>query len=67
MGLFGANNSSALGDLLSLDVKITEKDYFKGVKTILNSETVALKVVEDLYNSIPKGKNWTDSDFGPSE
>jgi hypothetical protein len=27
-----------------------EKDYFKGCKTILNSEKAALKVAREIYN-----------------
>lgn len=67
MGLFDAGKSKVLGSLLSLDIQLTDKDYFRGIKTILNSETAALKVVEDIFNNLPSGSNWDDPDFGPSE
>ena len=67
MGLFDAGKSKVLGSLLSLDINLTEKDYFWGVKTILNSETAALKVVEDIFNNIPDKGFWDDPDFGPRE
>lgn len=52
MGIFDAGKSKILGELLSLDISLTEADYFWGVKTILNSETAALKVAEDIFNSL---------------
>ena len=42
---------------------LKESDYFKGCKTILNSEIAALKVVKEIYASC--GDVWTDQDFGP--
>jgi len=52
MGIFDAGKSKILGELLSLDINLTESDYFWGVKTILNSETAALKVAEDIFNAL---------------
>jgi hypothetical protein len=44
---------------------ISAADYFRGVKTILNSENAAIQMCEDLFLSIPPGEKFKDPDFGP--
>lgn len=55
-------------ELDGLKMRITpQKDFYRGIGTILNSETAALMVADDLYNKIPPGKLYKDPDFGPSD
>lgn len=44
---------------------MTPDSYFKGCKTILNSEVAALKVARQLFNET-QGL-WSDQDFGPKK
>ena len=51
-----------------LKLRITpSKDFYRGVPTILNSETAALMVAEKLFNEQPAGKLFKDPDFGPKD
>ena len=49
--------------------KLTEDDYFErnGIKykTILNSEDAAIKVCEEISDTINENKTWLDPEFGP--
>lgn len=46
---------------------IPQRDFFKGVPTILNSETAALVMAEKIFKSIPDGSHFIDKDFGPKD
>ena len=41
------------------------KDYYKGIKTILNSEKAALVIAEKIYNELGDDEEFFDPDFGP--
>lgn len=43
-----------------------ERDYFRGVPTILNSEKAAIAQAHKLFSSI-QGKHFLDKDFGPKD
>jgi hypothetical protein len=47
--------------------RITESDYYRGVKTILNSEKAALAAAIALYKKVKNGDYWRDPDFGPTD
>lgn len=48
------------------DYKIDpEKDYYRGVPTMLNSEVAALTKALEIANSLEKGQLFFDKDFGP--
>jgi hypothetical protein len=49
------------------DYKLTESDYYRGVKTILNSEKAALAAAIALYKKVKNGDYWRDPDFGPTD
>jgi hypothetical protein len=44
---------------------VPERDYYRGVSTILNSESAALVVADKIFNSVEKGDKFLDKDFGP--
>lgn len=44
---------------------IPERDYFRQVPTILNSEEAALIKVENLVDEVERGDMFVDPDFGP--
>lgn len=48
--------------------QITDADYFRNCKTILNSEVAALAEAERYFNQCERsGELWDDPDFGPTE
>ena len=48
--------------------QITDADYFRDCKTILNSEVAALAEAERYFKQCESsGKKWEDPDFGPTE
>ena len=44
---------------------LPERDYFRGIPTILNSEAAALVIAEHLYKRVPDKAFFLDPDFGP--
>jgi calpain len=44
-----------------------KRDYFRGITSILNSETAALAKAEEIYNSLKEGEEFLDVDFGPKK
>ena len=54
-------------EIIELKVSLKESDFFKkGCWTILNSETAALKIAEDLFNKLGTKGVFEDEDFGPN-
>jgi len=45
--------------------ELTDKDYYRGVQTILNSEIAALAKVIQLSEQLAEGEPFFDNDFGP--
>lgn len=43
----------------------SERDYYRGIPTILNSEAAALVIAEHLYNKVAENDYFVDPDFGP--
>jgi len=57
----------AVNELQPEQYQLTEADYYRGVKTILNSEKAALAAAIALYDKSGTGKKaWKDPDFGPT-
>jgi hypothetical protein len=58
-----------LGESFELEGKkmriVPERDYYRGIPTILNSETAALMVADKISRGLAKGKLFRDTDFGP--
>lgn len=48
--------------------KHSKEDYFRGLKTILNSELAAIAMCENLYQKCKEQRQmfWEDPDFGPT-
>ena len=46
---------------------MTEKDYFRGVPSILNSEVAAIAFAKKIFAECEeKDIRWADVDFGPT-
>ncbi len=62
-----AQKLKAENELEPEQYQLTEADYFRGVKSILNSEKAALAAAIALYKNCRNGEQWKDSDFGPTD
>ena len=49
------------------DYVITEKDYYRGIPSILNSEIAAIKRCREIWESLPDDGKFLDTDFGPKD
>jgi len=46
---------------------VPERDYYRGIPTILNSEKAAILVSEYLYRQLGSDEKFFDKDFGPKD
>lgn len=68
LGRKGLSGAAVFSDLCGIPYKLTKADYLReGCTTIVNSETAALALAEQLFKDMPQGERFFDKDFGPKD